>query len=110
MTRARLARLAAPAAFLLAATIAVLLVRSGLESGSGSSDSTVSTLTSSSRSTTTTSVRTTTRPRRRFYTIQSGDTLATVATNFGTTVEKLLALNPEIDPRSLRVGQKIRVA
>jgi peptidoglycan DL-endopeptidase LytE len=110
MARARLARLAAPAAFLLAVTIALLLVRSGLEGGSGSDgDSTLATLTSSTRSTTTTVTTTKKRPRRRFYTIQSGDTLATVAATFGTTVEQLLALNPEIDPRSLRVGQKIRV-
>jgi LysM repeat protein len=110
MARARLARLAAPAAFLLAVTVALLLVRSGLEGGSGSGgDSTVPTLTSSTRSTSTTTVTTKKRPRRRFYTIQSGDTLATVAAMFGTTVEQLLALNPEIDPRALRVGQKIRV-
>jgi LysM repeat protein len=108
LTRARLARLAAPAAFLLAVTVAVLLVRSGLEGGSNG-DSTTLTATSTASSTTTTISTTPKRPRRRVYTIQSGDTLAGVASRFGTTVEKLLALNPEIDPRSLRVGQKIRV-
>src|SRR5919201_1224107 len=57
---------------------------------------------------------TTTRPKpkpaaRRFYTIQSGDTLETVAAKFGTTTQKLLALNPTIDPHALSIGQKIRI-
>jgi Tfp pilus assembly protein FimV len=107
--RAEVARFLAPAAFLLAVTIAVLLVRAGLEGGG----KTVTTPTPKpqpiARETTTT-----TRPEpkpatRRFYTIQSGDTLETVAARFGTTTDKLLALNPTIDPHALRIGQKIRI-
>jgi LysM repeat protein len=107
--RAEVARFLAPAAFLLAVTIAVLLVRAGLEGGG----KTVTTPTPKpqpiARETTTT-----TRPEpkpatRRFYTIQSGDTLETVAAKFGTTTDKLLALNPSIDPHALSIGQKIRV-
>lgn len=43
------------------------------------------------------------------YTIASGDTLAKVATKFGIRLDSLLAENPGIDPRSLRVGQKVRL-
>jgi Tfp pilus assembly protein FimV len=43
------------------------------------------------------------------YSVRSGDTLATIAERMGTTVDRLLALNPGIDPRSLRVGQTLRV-
>jgi LysM repeat protein len=110
--RARLARYAAPAAFLVAATIAIVLVRSGLEGGGDQSNTpTRTSAVSTTRTRTTTTERTTTtkRPRRRFYRIQSGDTLATVASEFGTTVEQLLVLNPNVNPNALAIGQKIRV-
>lgn len=109
--RAEIARYLAPAAFLLAITVAVLLVRAGLEGGG-----TTTTQTTRARQPQPIATRsTTTRPKpkpatRRFYTIQSGDTLDTVAAKFGTTTEKLLALNPTIDPHALSIGQKIRIA
>ena len=43
------------------------------------------------------------------YTIESGDTLQTIADQYGTTVEELLVLNPGVDPTALQVGQAIRV-
>ena len=107
--RAEVARFLAPAAFLLVVTVAVLLVRAGLHGGGKSGTTTQTTRPQPiARSTTT-------RPKpkpaaRRFYTIQSGDTLDTVAAKFGTTTEKLLALNPAIDPHALSIGQKIRIA
>jgi LysM repeat protein len=107
--RAEVARFLAPAAFLLAVTIAVLLVRAGLEGGGGTSTTTPTT-----QPQPITTRATTTRPKpkpaaRRFYTIQSGDTLETVAAKVGTTTDKLLALNPTIDPHALSIGQKIRI-
>ena len=39
--------------------------------------------------------------------IQSGDTLGKVASSFGISLDKLLAANPGVQPRYLRVGQKI---
>jgi len=107
--RAEVARFLAPAAFLLAVTVAVLLVRAGLEGGGGTTTTPTTRPQPIARATTTT-----TRPKpkpaaRRVYTIQSGDTLETVAAKLGTTTQKLLALNPNIDPHSLSVGQKIRI-
>jgi LysM repeat protein len=110
--RAEVARFVAPAAFLLVFTVAVLLVRAGLRAGDGSERTTPVTAAVTERARTTTARTTTTRPKppaRRFYTIQSGDTLDTVAARFGTTTQKLLALNPGIDPHAMSVGQKIRV-
>jgi len=43
------------------------------------------------------------------YTVQSGDTLESIATKRGTTVARLEQLNPGADPTALRVGEKIRV-
>ena len=51
----------------------------------------------------------TTEAEAEFYTVQSGDTLATIADQYGTTVEELLLLNPEVDPIELSVGQRIRI-
>jgi LysM repeat protein len=102
------ARLLAPAAFLAAATVAVLLIRAGL--GSDPSPA-VPTATSTRPARTDTQPTTTARrpPPRRTYTIQEGDTLDQVALDHGTTVERLLRLNPNIDPTSLQVGQRIVV-
>jgi len=109
--RGDLARFAAPAAFLLAVTVAVLLVRAGFEGGSDSRGSTTALTTTQATVTTTTATTATTatQPAKRYYTIQVGDTLDIVAARYGKTADDLLALNPGIDPHALRIGQKIRV-
>ena len=109
---ARLARYAAPAAFLAAATIAILLVRAGLENGESSVPPVTTAATTTSPATTapgTTGQTTTSTAGAEFYEIQAGDTLAVIADEHDTTVEQLLVLNPEIDPVALTVGQRIRV-
>jgi LysM repeat protein len=103
--RSRFTRYAAPVAFLLAVTIGVLVVRSGFEHGKHHG------------ATPTTTVTTTTKKKHqvhgrahaRMYTVQSGDTLGSIAGKEGTTVARLEQLNPNIDPTALRIGQKIRV-
>ena len=90
-----------PAGFLLLATVAILFARHAAPRRS-------------------TPWRLRVRPQRRrsaaarpraegaratdVYSVRSGDTLGTIAERFGTTVDGLLALNPGIDPRALRVG------
>jgi LysM repeat protein len=109
-TRAQIARFAAPAAFLLAVTLAVLLVRAGLDRGGGTAATTTVATTTTARTTTTRPTTTSTpRPPRQFYEIESGDTFATIAAEFDTTVEELLLLNPDVDPQALRIGQRVRV-
>jgi LysM repeat protein len=39
--------------------------------------------------------------------VEPGDTLFLIARSTGTTVEKLLELNPGINPRNLQAGQTI---
>lgn len=65
-----------------------------------------------------TTERTTTNPptqterqagRRRNYTVQTGDTLGAIAEKTGVSVERLLVLNPELDPQALVAGQRIRL-
>jgi LysM repeat protein len=110
VSRSRLARLAAPAAFLLAVTIAVLLVRSGLRADDDDQPerATVARTTQTQRTATTTA-RPPLPPQRRTYTVEEGDTLDQIALDFDTTVERLLELNPDIEPTELRPGQRVRV-
>jgi LysM repeat protein len=110
--RASPARYVAPTVFLAAVTIAVLLVRAGLNNdpGSGSTVTRVSTpAVTTSRTTARPSRKPAKKPKARFYVIQSGDSFGTVAEKFGTSVEALQALNPGISSNALSVGQRIRV-
>ncbi len=111
-----LARFLAPAAFLLGLTIAVLLIRSGLDAGNGAGTTaatpTVPSVVAKRPATTarrTTSTTATLTAAREFYTVQSGDTYGSIAAKYGTTVQQLEQLNPGVSSTSLSVGQKIRV-
>jgi len=99
-------RFAAPAAFLLAVTIAVLLVRAGLETNAASDTTTIRTQTVPNAPSTSAAVP---RRRRRYYRLRPGETLSDVAIKFQTSVEQLLALNPGIQPTNLTPGERIRV-
>ena len=125
-TNPTVARWGAPVAFLVAATIAILLVRSGLENGSPepvAAPATTAATTTEPGETTPPPATTEDDPQTEpdettdtngdagaeFYEIQSGDTLAVVADRHDTTVEQLLVLNPDVDPVALTIGQRIRV-
>lgn len=49
------------------------------------------------------------RRRRRNYTVKTGDTLGAIAEKTGVSVERLLVLNPELDPQALVAGQRIKL-
>jgi LysM repeat protein len=124
-SRKQLARYGAPAAFLAAVTVAVILVKAGLNGGSESTTRaalpTTSTatkaattttklvLTGPAASTTTTTATETTTPGAAYYVVESGDTLGSIAEKYSTTVDGLMTLNPGIDPTALHIGQRIRV-
>lgn len=46
---------------------------------------------------------------RRSYTIKAGDTPSSIAKQYAIKVDALLAANPKLDPRRLRVGQVINL-
>ncbi|MGD0273801.1 MAG: LysM domain-containing protein [Gaiellaceae bacterium] len=102
----QLAHFGAPIVFLLAVTIFVLILRGGFGGGSDSKPVRAKPSTTASSTVTNTSPRTVTT---RLYTIRSGDTLGAVAIHFGVSVDDIMALNPNIEPTALRVGQKIKV-
>jgi len=46
---------------------------------------------------------------RQYYRVRPGDTLGVVAERFKTTLDDLVALNPQIDPNALEIGQRLRI-
>lgn len=107
MNRRLATRLAAPAAFLAGITIAVLLVRAGLNDGETTTAAQTSVATTTAA--TTAPTQTATQPTPVFVEVESGGTLDQIALDNDTTVEQLLQLNPGLDPTALQVGQRIRV-
>ncbi len=101
----QLAHYGAPVLFLLAVTVVVLILRGGFSGGTQSSVTTSST----GKVTTTSATTSQQHTKTRFYTIRSGDTFGTIAIRLGITVDDIIALNPDVEPTSLRVGQKIKV-
>jgi LysM repeat protein len=84
----------------------VLLVRSALRSDTPAATSTphVTTRAKPAR-------RTSPPPRvaAQYYVIRRGDTLGAIAGRFATTVDELLALNPGVEPTTLRPGVRLRI-
>jgi LysM repeat protein len=119
-TRRELTRFGAPAAFLAAAMIAILLIKAGLSDGSEAEPTTVGAIqsqpTTAAPKVTTRLVitestpSTSTEAEGEYYVVQSGDTLGSIASKYDTTVEELVRLNPDVDPTALQVGQRIRVS
>jgi LysM repeat protein len=99
-------RYVAPAAFLVAVTGVVLLVRSTLHSDAPAK-ATVPARVERKASTTAASRRP--PAAKRYYVISSGDTLGAIAARFSTTVNELLRLNPGIQPTALRPGDQVRI-
>jgi LysM repeat protein len=50
-----------------------------------------------------------TRTKAKTYTVQSGDTLTSIAHKTGIPVAELQALNPEVDPQILIAGETLKL-
>ena len=59
--------------------------------------------------TTTTTTTTTTIPQERFYTVQSGDILAVIASERGVTVEAIVELNQLESADDIQAGQVLEI-
>ena len=104
MTRRGWRPYAAPAAFLLAATIAVLVARGLVNDGGEAAPA------RSPRTTTTAHVAK--RPahvKRQLYTVRAGDTLTAIAARSGVPLARIRVLNPRLEPTALFIGEKIRL-
>ena len=101
---------AAPAAFLLAVTVAVMLIRSAI-APEPTPTTTPSVPLLPRRTVATTTKPPPTRPaaRPRFYTVVAGDTFAVISSKTGVPVTRLRQLNPNVNPTALFVGQRLRI-
>jgi LysM repeat protein len=101
--RAELRRYGGPFALLAAATVAVVVVRATTAHGSPASVPHVAPRPAAP---------TPARPAsaHRFVTVSSGDTLGSIAAQAHTSVARLLALNPGVQPTALHVGQRLRIS
>jgi LysM repeat protein len=107
-----LSRFAAPAAFLAAVTLAVLLTRGALRDDAPARPSAAVAQSPAPASPPESPRRTTTTAPAvggRVHAIRAGETLGAVADRYETTVAALVELNPGIDPVALQVGQRVRV-
>lgn len=105
---------AAPLAFLLAATVAVLLVRSALHGRSqapppATPSVAVRPAKARPKARPTRTTPSTTAAAARFYVVQAGDSFGAIAAKTGTTVAEIERLNPGVSSTTLHIGQKLRV-
>ena len=97
-------RYAAPAAFLLAVTVAVALVRSGLEHSSSTT-----TTTATARRIPPSPQISTTANKREYWKVRAGDTFGVISGKTGVSVKRIQRLNPKVTSTSLFIGEKVRI-
>jgi len=115
-TRRSPARFLAPLALIVVLVAFLSIVSSGGGGSSTSSDTGRSTTqattakkavsSSAKNKTSTTTVK---KAGKRFYIVQTGDTLGAIADKSGIPLETIQSLNPDVDPHSMTTGQKIRL-
>ena len=98
MRSAEWRRYAAPAAFLLAVTIAVVLIRSGINSGKPQTSAAAPPVSTGSQVT-----------KRRYWRVRAGDTFNVISSKTGVPVATIARLNPKASSTSLFIGEKIRI-
>jgi LysM repeat protein len=101
-----LVRYVAPAAFLLVVTLVALALRGGLRSDAPPATARPAVKRADASSTAKLEKP---APPKRWYVIQSGDTLGAIAARYGTTVDSLLRLNPGVVPTALTPGSQVRI-
>jgi LysM repeat protein len=98
------ARLLAPLALVVAAVAILLVIQASTGSDGGSKGD--GPKTTSTRQQTTQTTKQHVRPS---YTVKLNDTLGLISEKTGVSVARLEALNPDLDPQNLIVGQKIKL-
>jgi LysM repeat protein len=103
-------RMIAPAALALFAVLLLIVIALSV-GGGGSSNGKSGDAASKSRQS-----QSGTRPEvkgtalgRKTYVVKPGDTLGSIAERTGVPIERLLALNPSVDPQALVSGQRIKL-
>src|SRR5204863_9288798 len=103
--RGELRRYGGPVALLAAATLVVVVVRAATH---GSHPAFVPR--AAPRPAVRAHPRPAPAPTHRVAIVSSGDTLGSIAAQAHTSVARLLALNPGVQPTALHVGQRLRIS
>ena len=102
-------RLLAPIALVACAFALVVVVVSSSVTGSGDRATESASDAPPPSSKTTDQPTTAPKKQKRSYTVELGDSLGSISEKTGVDVETIQLLNPELDPQSLTVGQKIKL-
>jgi LysM repeat protein len=98
------ARILAPLALIVFA-IACFAVLSAGDTGSNSKNSEASTATKAAAA----AAAAKSGPTRSTYRVKSGDSFSQIAQAQGIDVDTLQELNPDVDPRAIQPGQKLKL-
>jgi LysM domain len=102
-------RMIAPAALVLFAVVLLIVIASSLGGGGSGTDKPDATRLSRTNRPARERGAAGSLAGRRTYVVKPGDTLARIAERTGVAIERLLALNPTIDPQTLVTGQRIKL-
>ncbi len=102
-------RLLAPIALVACAFALIVVVGSSSVTGGGDSATESASDASPPSSETTEQQTTAPKKEKRSYKVELGDSLGSISEKTGVEVETIQLLNPELDPQSLTVGQKIKL-
>lgn len=102
------ARILAPLAVALAALACFIVLTNQSSDGKVSSSGEAASAKSTSASESGESANTT-GPTRSTYRVKAGDSFSAIAEAQGIDVEALQELNPDVDPRALQPGQKLKL-
>jgi LysM repeat protein len=107
VTRRSWRPLAGPAAFLLAATIAILVARAVLDHRHAAAPAPPRP--AATTTTTAKAKKHAPKPHHTLYTVRAGDTLAAISVSTHVPLARIRALNPDVQPTALFIGEKIRL-
>lgn len=95
----------APLAVVVFAIACLVVVSSSGDSGSVKADGPAASATKSSSQ----SVTKASGPTRSVYVVKAGDSFSAIAEKQGVDINTLSSLNPDVDPRALQPGQKLKL-
>ena len=100
-------RILAPLALILTAIAVVVAV--SISTGAGGSKSASTTTTATATKQDGQKTGTTAKSKPKVYVVKPGDLLTSIAESTGVSIERIQALNPDLDPQVLIPGQSIKI-
>ena len=102
--RSTISRIAAVLALAAAVVAVIVLVGSVSDDGDGSGSGTTQSAKAKQKKS-----NKATRNRQKSYEVKAGDTLTGISEKTGVPIERIVRLNPSIDPQALQAGQELKL-